>query len=510
MKYAMKQGVNILDILNDIEEDAIKFSSASDRFKKKAIGQFFTPKDIAKYMASLVEIEYKEVSILDPGAGSGILSCALLYELLNNREVFKVHVDLYEIDKEVLPLLENSFSRMKNIYEENGKSLVYNIKNKDFIIENSSKWEDKSFEGIYDIVIANPPYKKLRKKDRESMLMSSIIYGQPNIYFLFMAIAIKLLKENGQFVFLTPRSYFCGAYFIKFREWFICNNNIEKISMFDSRKTVFLKEQVLQETVILKGRKSKKQNDKIETRRIYDIKLGKISDAILVEKSIALDDTGYYYIKIPSTEEEYDSLKFVHRWTNSLDDLRIKVSTGKVVDFRSKNEIFNDTKITKNTYPLIWDINLKNGVFVWPIKYKKKYQLITSNSKTICNLNYLLIRRITSKEENKRIQIVQYYKEMLETDRIGIENHVNYMYKINGELNQLELLGLFVIFNSSIIDNYFKILCGSTQINATEINTMKLPHAKDIENIGKIAEQIKPLTSDKCNNILLSYFHENT
>ena len=104
------------------------------------------------------------------------------------------------------------------------------------------------------------------------------------------------------------------------------------------------------------------------------------------------------------------------------------------------------------------------------------------------------------------IQIVQYYKDMLNTDRIGIENHVNYMYKLNGQLDMLEMLGLYIIFNSKIIDNYFRVLCGSTQINATEINSMKLPSQGEIKNLGRIGQKIKDLSSDKCDNILLDYF----
>ncbi|WP_270567357.1 Eco57I restriction-modification methylase domain-containing protein [Clostridium beijerinckii] len=495
-----------MDVLSYIEYNAINFSASSDRQIKKMIGQFFTPKEIAKYMASLIELDINKMSILDPGAGNGILSCAVLYKLLENAKVDTVYVDLYENDDKIIELLKSSFYKMEELYNNHGKKLIYTIKNEDFIIKNSEKWRDESFEGEYDIVISNPPYKKIRKSNDESKLMNSIIYGQPNIYFLFMAMSIKLLKKNGQFIFITPRSYFCGTYFNKFRKWLLTNNSIDKISILDSRKNAFDKEEVLQETVIIKGIKNSNQNEYVEIGKINKSNLF-VSDYILnVEKNIVFEDTSNYYIKAPTNKNEYNSLKFIKKWNNSLEELGIKVSTGKVVDFRCKDYIFNEKCISNSRVPLIWDINLKDGYFIWPVDCKKKYQIIAREKDTIPNLNYLFIRRISSKEENRRVQIVQYYKEMLNTDRIGVENHVNYIYKIDGQLDTFEMLGLYIIFNSNIVDDYFRVLCGSTQINATEIKSMKFPSHNEIRNIGRIGNKEKDLSSGKCDNILLDYF----
>ena len=51
--------------------------------QRKKYGQFFTSKETAAFMAELFEIPHKRqtLSILDPGAGSGILSVALLERL---------------------------------------------------------------------------------------------------------------------------------------------------------------------------------------------------------------------------------------------------------------------------------------------------------------------------------------------------------------------------------------------------------------------------------------------
>lgn len=80
--------------------------------------------------------------------------------------------------------------------------------------------EEKLEDDLYDVIISNPPYKKIAKAEPESVVMDSVVHGQPNIYFLFMAMSVKLLKPNGEMIFITPRSFTSGLYFRKFREYF--------------------------------------------------------------------------------------------------------------------------------------------------------------------------------------------------------------------------------------------------------------------------------------------------
>ena len=57
-------------------------------------------------------------------------------------------------------------------------------------------------------------------------------------------------------VYIIPRSWTSGAYFKRFREFFLTEGKIEHIHLFVSRNKVFDKEDVLQETIIVKVRKT--------------------------------------------------------------------------------------------------------------------------------------------------------------------------------------------------------------------------------------------------------------
>ncbi|MDR1486412.1 MAG: N-6 DNA methylase [Deltaproteobacteria bacterium] len=66
-------------MLNTIIEYTDKYISSKPKAERKSLGQFFTSKETARFMASLFNIPSQSIiRILDPGAGSGILSAALI------------------------------------------------------------------------------------------------------------------------------------------------------------------------------------------------------------------------------------------------------------------------------------------------------------------------------------------------------------------------------------------------------------------------------------------------
>ena len=64
-----------------------------------------------------------------------------------------------------------------------------------------------------------------------------------------------ILLMNGEMVYIIPRSWTSGAYFKRFRQYFLREGKLEHIHLFVSRNKVFDKEDVLQETIIIKSKK---------------------------------------------------------------------------------------------------------------------------------------------------------------------------------------------------------------------------------------------------------------
>ena len=66
-------------MLDSIVEQTDSYILSMPKDKRKSLGQFFTSKTTARFMAELFSIPTKgTVKILDPGAGSGILSAAII------------------------------------------------------------------------------------------------------------------------------------------------------------------------------------------------------------------------------------------------------------------------------------------------------------------------------------------------------------------------------------------------------------------------------------------------
>lgn len=70
-------------MLEKIIENTSEYIDSMPKKERKKYGQFFTSIETARYMADLFEIPETQdkISILDAGAGSGILSCAMIERL---------------------------------------------------------------------------------------------------------------------------------------------------------------------------------------------------------------------------------------------------------------------------------------------------------------------------------------------------------------------------------------------------------------------------------------------
>lgn len=97
----------------------------------------------------------------------------------------------------------------------------------------------------WDVIISNSPYMKIEKKHPASLAMPKVVHGSPNLYFLFMSMALFNLRQGGEMVFIVPRSWTSGAYFKAFREYLLSHGRLAYIHLFASRDKVFKEEQVL-------------------------------------------------------------------------------------------------------------------------------------------------------------------------------------------------------------------------------------------------------------------------
>lgn len=439
------------------------------------------------------------VHVLDAGAGSGILSYAFMEELGKYSHIKQVELVCYENDEKVLNLLKSNLEYLeKNVNFE----LHHRIISQNYITSQQQDFNGKlgcnANPPKYDFIIGNPPYKKISKNAPEAISMPAVCYGAPNLYFLFAAMGSFNLKPMGEMVYIIPRSWTSGAYFQHFREYFLSECKLKHMHLFVSRDKVFDKENVLQETMIIKVQKTFRIPRYVtitssETSKDFD----KLSN-LQIPYSLAVAGKEKY-VYLVTNVEELSVLKRMHQWHDTLPALGLKMKTGLTVDFRNRDVLRDNPE--KEAIPLFYSQHIRDGVVQFPIHREGEYIVTDQASLRQDNKNYLFVKRFTAKEENRRLQCGIYLaKQFPEYQQISTQNKINFIDGI--ELSECVVFGLYVLFNSTLYDMYYRILNGSTQVNSTEINSMPVPELKAIQQMGHLLIKSKDLSEANCDRIL--------
>ncbi|NCO31431.1 N-6 DNA methylase, partial [bacterium] len=89
-------------------------------------------------------------------------------------------------------------------------------------------------KGGFDIVIANPPYVRVHKQNKEQKEVLKRVFTSPHkdfdIYIVFIEQAMRLLKENGVLCFITPDKYLIREYGEKIRKYLF---NYQLVEFYD-------------------------------------------------------------------------------------------------------------------------------------------------------------------------------------------------------------------------------------------------------------------------------------
>ncbi|MEX0939301.1 MAG: Eco57I restriction-modification methylase domain-containing protein [Pirellulales bacterium] len=459
-------------------------TSASERRER---GHFGTPAAIAQFMAEMFSaIPEGTVRILDPGAGVGTLSAAICQRLLAERSRRYVLFELWENDPSLIATLEATMNQCQKALRAAGHELRFNIRVDDFILANTQRnLFENGPQASFDLAILNPPYFKLRKDSPHARAMGHVVHGQPNIYALFMAASADLLVPCGEMVAITPRSYFNGSYFKRFRRWLLDRMTVRQIHVFESRSDAFRGDSVLQENVILRAEKGGKPKDVVLTNCVgRDLRA-------LVRNSVAYDKV------IDNSNEEsvirVTMSRFEHELVTSMDSLPARfrslgfeISTGPVVTFRATKLLRFER--AEDTAPLFWMHNVRPFVTQMLSKNRKPthIEISQSSKKLLVRAEwYVLLKRFTAKEEKRRLVAGIVNPSDSYSEWVGLENHLNYVYRRNARLTRPEAYGLAAFFNSAFVDRYFRAISGNTQVNAAEIRCMPVPDQQTLEKIGE-------------------------
>lgn len=494
-------------MLKTILEQTNIYLDSMPKIKRKKYGQFFTSGETATFMAELFDIpkDKKSLKILDAGAGSGILSCAMVERLQLEKSVESIYLICYENDKNIVKLLNENLEYIK---KHSTVHKDYEVIENNYILDQKFESKDISLaendSSKFDMVIGNPPYMKISKDAPEATAIPEVCYGAPNLYFLFATMSLFNLKKDCEMVYIIPRSWTSGAYFKKFRAYFLDIGKLKHIHVFVSRSKVFDTENVLQETIIVKIKKTKQTPKFVGITSSKSNKHFDDSTKMKIPYDIVVAGENKY-VYLVTNEHELRILNKLKMCNHTLPEIGMKMKTGLTVDFRNK-DILRETEVN-GAIPLFYAQHIKEGMIQFPIQKENQYIVTEQAGLQQMNKNYLFVKRFTAKEEKRRLQCGIYLaRQFPNYEKISTQNKLNFIDGISFNLSENVVFGLYVIFNSTLYDDYYRILNGSTQVNSTEINAMPVPELQCIEAMGEKLIDSNDLSEKNCDKILEEYY----
>src|SRR4051812_5566536 len=187
---------------------------------RDSLGQFMTPAPIAEFMAGLFRTRRSRVRILDPGAGVGTLTAALIERLIARKEPpVDITTTCYEIDDRLFLELEKTLSACHDRCQRRGVRFAFDLRRADYIEERTHAPRALFFSNdeFFDCVVMNPPYRKIHGHSDTRLRLRAVGIETSNLYSAFMLLGARQLDAQGEFVSISPRSFCNGPYFRPFR-----------------------------------------------------------------------------------------------------------------------------------------------------------------------------------------------------------------------------------------------------------------------------------------------------
>lgn len=488
-------------LISLIENQQIEYINKRSKSFLKESSQFFTPIHIADKMISTIDFErffdYEEINILEPSAGFGILALAIVKEIIDKTNIININITLYELDNTIYKSLKKTLKIFQTFLEVNYKvSFNYKVYNSNFIIENSIAWNENSNIDLYDIIVSNPPFKKINQSYKEASIMKDIVHGQPNIYALFIGMSLKLLKENGVYVVISPRNYLSGEYSKKLRSFIFSSYSLTHMHSFDDR---YIFRPVNQE-VIISTYEKRLDADTVQISHNGSFSLETNLDDLIYDKEI-------FSLLIPKSKEDLNLISSFSELECSLSDLNIKVSVGPVVQFRNSKFLSKDLYSNKFA-PLLISNDVQDNNF---INYIERENVRKTHNKSINilskrlirNANYLILRKVTAKDDKNLLVSAVLDKNYFDYDLIGFDNNLLYFHRLSQDstLSLEECYGLYCYINSKYFKQFYSLINGTHTINVSDFNKIPFPAIDKLIIMGKEVINSKNFSESNCSNI---------
>ncbi|NMC58125.1 MAG: N-6 DNA methylase, partial [Candidatus Methanofastidiosa archaeon] len=368
------------------------------------------------------------------------------------------------------------------------------------LYENAFEWSFEfpeliNDEGIFlgfDVILENPPYGLINKKQNHSISISAISAqanyykiapqyqaasgGMLNIFRLFILRSFKLLKNGGNAALIFPIAFLCDLSCYNIRNFLFKNSSIDFIEAFperdDENKRVF--ESAKMSVCIAVFTKKKAENNNFTSFRICR---DRFVDTTIIPSKITLpmiEKIDERYITIPlATQNEFELIEKIVTGSCHCKDIS-KCYTGEIDLSLDKMYISLDkTYSTMIRGAQVQKYRVTNDISQGNILYLNSELYLSQNHGPRSdhhNYRRIVMQGITGVNEKIRLKMA------LLPAGIYCANSVNYLIP-NDENDNLEyLLGLL---NSKVLNWFFVRLSTNSNVNGYEVDNLPIKEASE-------------------------------
>ncbi len=492
----------------------IRQKSKSDNIR---LGRFFTKKDTARTMASMLTLDETKTAytVLDPGAGTGILSAAVIEEICTRvpscRQIF---LTCYENNPEFLPMLEDNLERIRRRARHDYDVRLYvTIYDENYITESQNHYTvtlDGTVEDKFDIIISNPPTGMVDKTTEEALRAGGVTQLKINEAFLFAKLASRHLDVGGKLIIILPTTVASASALTAYRREMAKCLSLEKIHLFVGKQKNNSRAVPLKKSIILSYTNGARPDG---------IVISSSTDWGSTAATTTLPALPYDFVvdkndgslTLPKSIEDTKIVRYISAFPETLESLGLKISTGLVIDSRCAEMLYTDP--VGGCIPILRASAIKDGQVIFPQVTKNQYIAPTSSNLMQRNKNMVIIKRVPAKSDARFVNAGVYMAARLPQFRyISTHNKINFIdtKSKDEEMTSRFAYGLFALINSTIYDRFLSIVSKSKQINAKELRTLPLPPRNIIENIGMRLISLRKTDVATCDSIVNPTLHIKT
>lgn len=408
-----------------------------------------------------------------------------------------------ELKKQIETIKNKIFpTRQLSLFENNNTRGIY---------QNSMEWMiefpellDKNgiFKG-FDIIIANPPYGILNKKQNQKIsieteidftefLKDSVEYrsattGMLNIYKFFILRGFNLLKPSGVFIQIFPLSFACDSSLKELRKFVFDNYSIVDIEAFperdSTRRRVFehakvsvcivsaLKQKNKDNSFVLRKNDNKFVDFTIPSTMLNLSLIKELDDNLTIPLANDFDITLLRKVK----KIAKPLISIAHCYTGEID---ISINAKYITDNKSHSEMIKGAIIDRYQKR----VEMSQGEIQFLNSEKYLAEVKSEKSQHFLN-ERIVMQGLTGVNERYRLKMT------IIPSGIFCANSVNYLSFTDCSINKKFVLGLL---NSALMNYIFKISSTNSNVNGYEVDALPIiiPDIQTQDEIACVVEKI--------------------